>query len=145
MNLFAVFFFPVQHPIAVAPHFAGYIKQARVGENSPAADTVALVVGRHTGSAYSHVNAKVYHQLVNNRWREEAGGIVLIGGVDMNSVQTFKDRWFSKEDDQVADAALRHMNNLPPIYTGELCNFRDPAAPYCIGRDPLNNPEPRRG
>jgi hypothetical protein len=137
MNLFAVLFFEAQHPIAVAPHFAGYVRRTRVGPDSPTADTFGLVVGRHTGSAYSHVNDKVMKQMLTLRWRETASGIVLIGGVDMNSVQTFKDRWFNKDTDILADAALRHMNNLPPIYTGELCDFRDPAAPYCIGREPI--------
>ena len=145
MNLFAVLFFTAQHPIAVAPGFAGYLRNARVGPNSPAADSFALVVGRHTGSKYSEVSKEVYMRMVPRAWQQEARAVVLIGGVDLNTVTTFKDAWFSGEDDVVSEAALRHMGNLPPIYTGDLFNYRDPAAPYCLGRQPIPGSEPDRG
>lgn len=103
-----------------------YLREVRVDANSPVASHLALVVGRHNGRGKSWpLDKEAIRKIVPTSYTFHACSIVTLTGEAFNDVDCFKPAQVSLGliRDSFKEAALTHLNDLPPIYTGDLIDL----------------------
>lgn len=103
-----------------------YLREVRVDESSPVASHLALVVGRHNGRGKSWpLDKETIHKVIPTSYTFHACGIVTLTGEAFNDVDCFKPANVSLglARDSFKAAAIAHLDNLPPIYTGDLIDL----------------------